>query len=213
LDENLLQQIIQVLNEGGIIIYPTETAYGLGCDGLNEEAIKKIYSIKKRNQNHPLPVIISTIEMANRIAYMNPLAKKLIETFHPGPLVIALPKKAIIPDIVNPKGIAFRISRNKIIHQIVSEFNNPIISTSANLSGNPAPYSIDEIKNQLDLNLIDIILDSGTLPVRQPSTIVDFQLKPSPQIIREGEISAKQILETIETKKELRNNHLQILRK
>lgn len=213
MDENILQQIIRILKEGGIIVYPTETAYGLGCDGLNEKAIEKIYSIKKRNQIHPLPIIISTIEMADKLAYLNPQAKKLIETFHPGPLVIALTKKEIIPDIVNPNGIAFRISRNKIIHRIVTEFDKPIISTSANLSGNPAPYTINEIKNQLDINLIDIILDSGPLPIRKPSTIVDFQFEPSPQIMREGEISAKQILETLEIKKELRNNHLQMMEK
>lgn len=213
IDDKIIQQIIQILNQDGIIVYPTETAYGLGCDGFNINAIKKIYLIKQRKFDQPLPVIVSSLEMADKIAYLNLQAKKLIKTFHPGPLIVSLPKKELIPDILNPTGIAFRISKNKIIHQIVSEFNKPIVSTSANLSGKSAPYSIDDVKNQIKSDLINIFLDSGQLPINQPTTIVDFQLEPSPQITREGEITAKRIFEVLNIKKKLWNNHKQQLEK
>ncbi|NHJ47632.1 MAG: threonylcarbamoyl-AMP synthase [Asgard group archaeon] len=208
LSNEIVNLVIEVLENGGIIVYPTETAYGIGCDVFNENAVKRIYQLKKRAEDQPLPVIVSSLDMAERIAVLTPEIIDLSNKFHPGSLVIAAQKRDLIPKIVNPLGIAFRISSNKIIHQLVSCFNKPIISTSANLSGNSAPYSISNIKSQLDFDLIDIILDSGELPKRKPSTIVDFQLSPSPQIIREGEITAEEILDTLEIKKDKWKYHL-----
>jgi L-threonylcarbamoyladenylate synthase len=209
LTDVILDHILQVLNRGGLIVYPTETAYGLGCDAFNEIAVKKIYRIKQRSKKHPLPVIVNSLEMADKIAFLSPEIEILSKKFHPGPLVIATQKKAQIPDIVNPSGIAFRISSNKLVQKIISGFNKPLVSTSANLSGNPTPYSISDIKSQLDYELIDIILDAGVLPKRKPSTIVDFQLKPSPQIIREGDISSKELLKTLGIEKSKWTDYLQ----
>jgi L-threonylcarbamoyladenylate synthase len=198
LDSTILQQITRVLAQGGIIVYPTETAYGLGCDALNIKALKKIFELKQRPQDQPLAVLVSSLEMINDIAYLNDKALKLIECFHPGPLVISLPKKAIIPDELNPTGIAFRISSYPIADQIVRSLQKPLVSTSANISGHPPPYSIEDVKNSLEESAIDLILDAGELPYHKPSTLVDFQLKPTPQIIREGSISAKEILSTLQ---------------
>ncbi|NHJ41337.1 MAG: hypothetical protein FK731_14995, partial [Asgard group archaeon] len=108
---------------------------------------------------------------------------------------------------------AFRISKNKIIHQIVTEFNKPIVSTSANLTGSPALYSINDVKSNLKLELLDFIIDSGQLPINKPSTIVDFQLLPSPQITRVGDITVNMILETLGIRKELWSEHMRLLEK
>ncbi|MBD3191321.1 MAG: threonylcarbamoyl-AMP synthase [Candidatus Heimdallarchaeota archaeon] len=210
--EEIIDLATAILERGGIIIYPTETAYGIGCDGFNEKAIANIYRIKDRDKNQPLSVIVHNLELIEKIAYLNKKARKLIEEFYPGPLVIALPKKAIIPDILNPTGIAFRISSHPIAQEISAKLQKPIVSTSANKSGEPAPYSILEVVNSLERDHLDLIIDTGTLPYNKPSTIVDFQMKPAPQIIREGEISAKRILSTLGIPMKEWKKHLQSYR-
>ena len=192
-----VHQAVNVLSKGGVIVYPTETAYGLGCDALNREAVKRIFEIKKRAKNLPLPVLVSSIEMARSIAKTTSSSIKLMEKYHPGPLVIALPKKEIIPDEVNEKSIAFRISSNNFAQSIVSQLNRPLISTSANRSKEAAPYSIEDILQTFEEGEIDIIFDAGTIPKHNPSTIIDFTLEPSPQITREGEIPACDIFATL----------------
>jgi len=182
------------LLKGGIIVYPTETAYGLGCDAFNHRAINRIFKIKNRPKNLPLSVLVSSIDMIETIAEVNISAIKLIEKYHPGPLVIALPKKITIPDSVNQNNIAFRISSNNFANSIVKLLNRPLISTSANKSGEPTPYSVSEILDSFGETEIDAIFDVGKIPHRKPSTIVDFTLNPAPQITREGGISAKDIL-------------------
>lgn len=207
--EEIIKQAITILQQGGIIVYPTETAYGIGCDSFNEKAIAKIYQIKDRNKSQPLSVIVNDQQMIEKIAVTNKKALTLMEKFYPGPLVIALPKKTVIPDILNPAGIAFRISSHPIARKIAAKLQKPIVSTSANKTGEPTPYSIIEVLQSLEREQLDLIIDAGILPYNKPSTIVDFQMKPEPQIIREGEISAKQILTTLEIPKKKWKNHLQ----
>jgi len=211
LSEQTLQRIKHHLEHGGLLFYPTETTYGLGCDAFNVEAIKEIILRKKRPADRPMSVIVPSLEVARTIALVNPKVEKLSAKYHPGPLVIALPKRKSIPDILNKKGIAFRISSNRIVQQITRAFQRPLVSTSANLSCFPSPYSVEEIHSQLLLKDEDIILDAGILPKRKPSTLIDFQLQPSPQIIREGEIPADAILETLEIPTEKWPEHKRLL--
>ncbi|MBN1328085.1 MAG: threonylcarbamoyl-AMP synthase [Candidatus Heimdallarchaeota archaeon] len=193
-NKDIIQKTVRVLQGGGVIVYPTETAYGIGCDAYNNEAIKRIYTLKNRPFDQPLPVIIDSLKMAKKIGLINKEVKNLIKKYHPGPLVIGIPKKNSIPDILNKNGIAFRISSCKFIHELVKVLAQPLVSTSANLSGQITPYTIAEVLNQLPESDINLILDGGTLVKHKPSTIIDFQIKPSPQIIREGEITADEIL-------------------
>ncbi|NHJ85549.1 MAG: threonylcarbamoyl-AMP synthase [Asgard group archaeon] len=201
-DPNVIDKAASILENGGIVVYPTETAYGIGCNAYDINAVNKIYEIKKRPRDNPLPVIVNSMKMIEEIAILNPKAKLLIEKFHPGPLVIALPKKPIIPDIVNKEGIAFRISSLEIVNLIISKMNKPLVSTSANLSGTNTPYTIEMVLSSINENDVDLILDAGELTRNKPSTIVDFQLEPSPQIIREGEISKVEILKILEIPEE-----------
>jgi len=206
-EEKIILKSVEILIRGGLIVYPTETAYGLGCDAYNEEAIKKLFVLKKRSISQPCSVIVSSQEMIEEIAYVNDQANILINKFLPGPLVIALPKKKVIPDILNSNGIAFRISSNKIAHLITNLLKRPLVSTSANITGDTPPYSIDDVIQSLDQNKIDLILDSGNIPKNIPSTIVDFLLEMSPQITREGEITKEEILKTLNIPKYLWENH------
>ena len=201
-DEEILQKAVEILKKGGLIVYPTETAYGLGCDAFNTNAIRNLYEIKERLLNQPCSVIVSSIKMIEEISEINNSAMKLFETFYPGPLVIALKKKQCIPDLLNKNGIAFRISKNQIAQKLTQLLNRPIVSTSANLSGDKTPYSIEDVINSIEEEKIDLILDSGPLSGELTSTIVDFTLNPPPQIIREGSISGEEILQVLGIAKE-----------
>jgi len=213
LTKEMMTKILLVLENDGLIVYPTETAYGIGCNALSETAIKKIFAIKQRDKTSPLPVIIDSVEMMKKIAQPSMDALLLSKQYHPGPLVLALPKKAIIPNLLNPKAIALRISSNSIIHSIVKAFEKPIVSTSANLSGDPSPYNITDVVSSLPNNQVDLIIDIGQLPKKTPSTIVDFTLANPPQIIREGEIKAEGILLTLNIPQENWQEHMKNMKK
>ncbi len=203
-----IDKAVKILKKGGIIVYPTETAYGLGCDGFNVQAIEKIYEIKSRPPDQPLSIIVDNLEMIERVACMQEDAKILIEKFHPGPLVIALKKKSLIPDILNKDRIAFRISNNEFVQNIVRNLGKPIVSTSANKTGFKSPYSINDVLETITEKEVDLIFDAGPLEKNKPSTIIDFVMQSSPQIIREGAISAKEIFQTLKIKEEYWDQHM-----
>ncbi len=210
-NQESINEVISVLKNGGLVVYPTETAYGLGCDAFNTQAINKVFNVKNRPNDQPLPVIVNNLDMIKTIAKTNNDIKLLINMFHPGPLVIASNKKKIIPDVLNAKGIAFRISSNIIVSKIIDGLKNPLVSTSANLTGDKPPYSLDQVISSLDETKIDLILDAGQLPVRKVSTVIDFLEEPSPQIIRIGEILPEDIFATLEIKEEDWSNHLRLI--
>ncbi len=206
-EEEIIEKTVQILQEGGLLVYPTETAYGLGCDAYNVEAITRIYKVKSRPKDQPLSVIVDDISMIEEIAVMQDQARILIEKFYPGPLVIALKKKNIIPDILNKDKIAFRVSSNNLVQKIIKAFGKPIISTSANKTSFSSPYSIEEVLETINETEVDLILDAGPLEKVKPSTIIDFVEQPSPQIIREGTIKTSKIFEALNIKEELWNQH------
>ncbi len=201
---------MEILENSGVIAYPTETAYGLGCDALNVQAVKRIFKIKNRQKNHPLSVIVDSFEMIDTIAEASSSAKMLSERFHPGPLVIALPKKSIIPNEVNVNSIALRISSNRFANSIVQQLGKPLISTSANRTGEPTPFNIQDIISSFNESEIDVIFDSGSISKRKPSTIIDFTIQPVPQITREGEISAAEIFSILNIPQKSWKEHLQV---
>ena len=203
-----INKAVEILEKGGIIVYPTETAYGLGCDSFNIQAIKKIFEIKTRPSDQPLSVIVDSLEMIEKIAFMQENAKLLIEKFYPGPLVIALKKKSLIPDVLNKNRIAFRISNNEFVQNIVRKLGKPIVSTSANQTGYKSPYSIDAVLETITEKDVDLIFDAGLLEKNKPSTIIDFVMQSPPQIIREGAISAKEIFQTLKIKEEYWDQHI-----
>ena len=207
-----IEKAVKILEKGGIIVYPTETAYGLGCDSFNVQAIEKIYEIKSRPLDQPLSVIVDSLEMIERIAFMQENAKLLIEKFYPGPLVIALKKKSLISDILNKDRIAFRISNNEFVQNIVRNLGKPIVSTSANQTGFKSPYSIDDVLETIPEKDVDLIFDAGTLEKNKPSTIIDFVMQTPPQIIRVGAISAKEIFQTLNIKEEYWDQNITLIK-
>lgn len=175
MDIKLIEKAVDLITKGGVIVYPTDTCYGIGCDATNPSAIKKIFKIKGREKNKPLPLIASSLEMIEKYVFMDERAIKLYRAF-PGISVALRKKGSDIPDIVNKEKVAFRIPSNEISKKLCELSGKPLVSTSANLSGDPSPYSIEEVKLSLkkSINQIDLFIDSGTLNNNPPSTIVDL---------------------------------------
>jgi len=175
LDIELIEKAVDLITKGGVIVYPTDTCYGIGCDATNPSAIKKIFKIKGREKNKPLPLIASSLEMIEKYVFMDERAIKLYRAF-PGISVALRKKGSDIPDIVNKEKVAFRIPSNEMSKKLCELSGKPLVSTSANLSGDPSPYSIEEVKLSLkkSLNQIDLFIDSGILNNNPPSTIVDL---------------------------------------
>jgi len=195
LDIDDIKKAVEIILHGGVIVYPTDTCYGIGCDATNSMAIEKIFKIKGREKDKPLPLIASSIEMIEKYVFLEERAIKLFKAF-PG-ISIALRKKGnAIPDIVNKEKLAFRIPSNEVSRRLSELSNRPIISTSANRSGDPSPYSIEEVKSSLkdSLKEIDLFIDGGLLDKNPPSTIIDLV---DCKVGRIGNIKEKQILDTL----------------
>lgn len=189
-----IKRAAEILKTGGLIIYPTDTAYGLGANALDEMAIRKVYEVKGRDFSKPTHVVARDWKMIEELTETNELAKKLYDKFLPGPLTIILPKKKIVPDILtaNLPTLGVRIPNNSITQLLSKSVSFPYTTPSANKSGGKTPYSIEDVKKELDISKIDLILDAGKLPEVPSSTIVDLSV-PTPKILREGPIKKKRI--------------------
>jgi len=180
-----------VMALGGIVVYPTETSYALGCSGLDKGAVARVYAIKCRDKSKPLPLIMSDARMVAKFAVSTPAQKRLVEKFMPGPLTIASKKRVAIPAAGKAKTIAFRIPSIEFARKTSAILGAPIVSTSANLSGEAAVYDIGQIV-ELFARKADLIVDAGNLSKVPASTIVCLQ--GVPKILRDGPISNKDVL-------------------
>ncbi|MFH1587286.1 MAG: L-threonylcarbamoyladenylate synthase [Candidatus Diapherotrites archaeon] len=184
----------QVLKNDGVIIYPTETSYGMGGSVKSFKAIRKIKKIKGRDARKPISIIVSDEKMAVRYCKLGKNSKKLIRKFMPGPLTLVVPKKKTVPDSLSRKGIAFRIPANKFARDMCNELGAAITATSANFSSEPANYSAKKIIEKFDVK-VDLVIDAGRLPKRKASTLFDVG---KGIVLRKGKISEKKILGVLE---------------
>lgn len=192
----VIEETARLIRQGGLVVYPTESAYALGCNALDEDAVKKVFEAKRRPIGTPLPIIVSDVEMWKRCAFFDERARKIINEFLPGPLTIALRKKPIVPDALNPRAIAARISSHPIAQALVKKAGVPITATSANASGRANHYTIKQVIKDL-AGRVDLILDAGTLPRRPMSTIVDFTVGSIPRITRAGAVPKEAIVRVL----------------
>jgi len=191
-----LSKAIDALKNGQVIVYPTDTLYGLGADIFNDDAIKKIFKIKKREKNNPLSVAVANIKELEKIAFVDEKSRSLVKAFLPGKLTIVLKKKNIVSNLVTggQNKVAIRIPNNKIALDLLTNFG-PITATSANIHGKKPSVNINDINIQLNSSDIAVYLDNGILDGK-PSTIIDMTEK-SIKIIRIGSISKKEIMDVI----------------
>lgn len=185
----------EIINKGGIVIFPTETVYGIGTNGLDTNAVKKLYNIKKRPLNKPISLLVSDFDMINKIT--RNITKKeyeLMEKFFPGPLTIILKKEAIVPDIVtaNTDTVGIRMPSNEITRKLIQYAGVPIAAPSANISGESSNTNLDNLIN-IFKNDVDYYIDGGECKIGTASTIVKV-IDEVPHILRKGSITEEQIL-------------------
>lgn len=198
IDESDLKIVGQTIKNGGLVIFPTETVYGIGTNGLNENAIKNLYSVKKRNSDKPISLLVSSIDMVNKIAFdISDIEYKLMEHFFPGPFTIVLKKKDIVPDILtaNKDTVGIRMPDCKIAQKLMEYAGCPIAAPSANITGKPSGTNVDTIINDFH-NKVDFIIDNGEAKIGLASTIVQV-IDGIPHILREGSITKEQILKVL----------------
>jgi L-threonylcarbamoyladenylate synthase len=210
-----LQRAAEVVKEGGVIAYPTDTVYGIGADPLNSNAIQRVFDIKQRDVNRGFPILVPDLEDAMKIGQFLPFEQQITEKFWPGALTIVVPMNksgsntVIIDESITggSEKIAIRIPSNPIIHGICIELKKisgfgGIIGTSANFSGEPNITSGKRVAEEFS-NILDFIIDTGECKEKIPSTVIKFDhtaISPeeSLEILRTGKISSEQIVSALE---------------
>jgi len=188
-----LKQAVEVLQKGGVIVYPTDTIYGLGADALNRDAVKKVFKIKQKDPSAGLSFIVPDLKDISKYAILSDSAFRIIKMLTPGPYTFVLKATKLIPKQILPKRetVAIRIPDNKICLELSKMLGNPIISTSANISGKPHYTDPIEIEKKFG-DQIDLIMDAGVLK-DSPSTVLDLTSE-QPVVIRQGSGDVSKIL-------------------
>lgn len=183
----------RIVKRGGIVVYPTDTVYGLGCDPFNEEAVRRLFKVKRRSDK-ALPVLALNLKNAERIARFSEEARKVAQRFWPGGLTLVLPKKEALPSIVTVglKSVAVRVPSHPVALKLIDLCGGLLIGTSANVSGNEPSATAQEAQKQLG-GAVDTILDGGAATLMKPSTILDLT-QGVPNVLREGALPAAKIL-------------------
>tara|TARA_Y100000310_G_scaffold115394_1_gene113938 strand:+ start:395 stop:994 length:600 start_codon:yes stop_codon:yes gene_type:complete len=185
------QKAVQIINKGGIVIFPTDTVYGIGCDPYNKKGILSLYKIKKREKTKPFPVIGYSKEELEKIAEFDNKAEKIAETFWPGPitLILKIKDENIKKSLGLGKKIAVRVPDNQCVLSLLKECKL-LVATSANISGNTSP--VDPNDCERNLNGYDLLIDGGILSDDGESTIVEID-KGEVKIVRNGSISEEEL--------------------
>lgn len=187
-----IQKAADEIMNGNLVVYPTETVYGIAADIFNQKAVKELYLVKNRPFDMPLSVAVADKDMVETIAVMTRPVEKLIDAFLPGPLTIITKKAQDVPDIVTSMSqkVGIRIPDNKIALELIRQ-TGPIVATSANLHSHPDAVTVDAAVKDFGDN-VSAYLDSGPCTLGKPSTIV-WIMDDKVEVIRQGEITKKQI--------------------
>lgn len=194
MSEQNISFVVQHIRRGGVVLYPTDTLYALGASIYDEDAVKKVFEVKRRPFSEPLPVAVSSKLELEEIVFLNDAAERLIDVFLPGPLTMVLKKKKV-PDVVTAgkSTVGVRIPGNDKALRLLSE-TGPLTVTSANVHGERVLDNVDEIRRQLGVDVPAV--DAGRLSGK-PSTIVDLTQR-KPVILREGVILKSVIMDVLE---------------
>jgi L-threonylcarbamoyladenylate synthase len=195
-----IREASKIVKNGGLVVYPTDTVYGLGCDPFNVRAVERVFKVKGERKEKPLPILASDIKFIEKIAHINEKARKIAEKYWPGPLTLVVPKKPVLPSIVTCglASVGVRIPNHTVAIQLISLCNGLLVGTSANKTGEKSPRNAQEATKQLGEH-VDMVLDDGPTPLGQESSIVDLTSK-EPKMLREGPINLADILNTLKDK-------------
>ena len=199
INEEKLKEVADLIKNSGVVVFPTETVYGMGANAFDEDAVKKLYDIKRRDYNKPISLLVSNIDMINQIAKdITELEYALIKEFFPGPLTIILKKKDVIPNIVtsNTDTVGVRMPTNEVALKLINYVGVPVATTSCNISGEDSKIELEDIIEEFS-NKVDCYINGGKCEVGIASTVVQIS-NGIPNILREGVISKEQIMKVCE---------------
>lgn len=185
-----LEEVIEVLKNDGIIIFPTDTVYGIGGNCFSEKAIRKIFKDKSRPEQKPINVLTNNIEKIQKVAKnISKKEKEIINKYMPGAVTIILDKKEEVPNILTAglDTIGVRIPNNKIALEILRKFENPLATTSVNISGDLPGLEIQDFIEEFK-DKVDIIIDGGKSKIGIASTIVRVDKNSKINVLRKGSI-------------------------
>ncbi|MEM5797346.1 MAG: L-threonylcarbamoyladenylate synthase [Candidatus Aenigmatarchaeota archaeon] len=193
-EKEVIAQAFDILKKNGIVVYPTDTLYGLGANALSKQAIIKVYKVKGRDFKKPLSVAFYSLSQAKKYVKFSRLALKLAKKFLPGPLTIILPMKYKFPKELTSgsRNLGIRIPDNKIALELVKKCRFPITATSANISGYKDPVSVEDVIKQIG-DKVELILDGGKCKYSQPSTVVEVN-SDEIKFVREGVINKRNLM-------------------
>lgn len=187
-----IEEAKQIIEDGGVVVFPTETAYGLAANALDPDAVERVYEAKQRPRSKGLTAIVDSLETAEQYAELSEREKKVVEEFMPGPITLVSEKKDNVPDNLN-QDFAFRVSSGDVASRLAEV--GPITATSANVSGKSTSYNIDDISERL-LEKVDGIIDRGQLEDGPTSTIVEVN-NSGIVIHRKGPVSRTDLEEVL----------------
>ncbi len=188
---------VDALSNGGLAVFPTETVYGIGADAFNRQALESLYAKKQRPLDKPLLMHVSSLEMAEEIAFLDDTSRQLIKRFAPGPLTLVVKAKSNLPSIALAGGdtVGLRFPSNEIFIEISKAFGKPIAATSANISGEKSAVRSAELANIT--HVADVVIDGGECMLGLESTIVSM-VGEKPKILRRGSFPESKIREVLD---------------
>jgi L-threonylcarbamoyladenylate synthase len=185
---------IDILRHGGLVAFPTDTVYGLGCDPFNARAVEELYRVKDRKRTLPLPLLLADVSDIGRVAVAVPEAAwRLAERLLPGALTLVLNKSAQIPRSVTAGGetVALRVPDHHVPRELARRLGGPVAGTSANISGTPSPLNHEQVRAQLE-GRVNLIIEGGACPIGIESSVVDLSAGAF-RLVREGAIPREEI--------------------
>ncbi len=193
-DSETLEKIVDALKSEKLVIYPTETVYGLAADATSDEAVSKIFEAKSRALDNPVSIAVNSLSMSYRIGKLTQSEEKIIKELLPGPLTVIVEPRPFLSDLLSAGTgkVGVRIPDHPIVLELVSLLDRPITSTSANISGESDPLNVDEAVEQVG-EFIEFAIDVGEVEVGESSTVVEV-CDSGVDIIREGPVSKSEIL-------------------
>ncbi|MHA1167526.1 MAG: L-threonylcarbamoyladenylate synthase [Candidatus Hodarchaeales archaeon] len=203
-DPAIIEEFRKVIESKGVVVFPTDTCYGLAANAFSSQSIKKIYLLKKRKLSSPLSVTLSTDNL-HHYADLSMFPENKLPDNIPTPITLVLnPLVSFPPMLMNENKVGFRIGNHKQINKLLDLTELVITATSANISGFPEPYSVIEVLNGIGGNEIDMIIDGGELPANNSVSAVVDLTGPQPVIIRDG----KAVAELFDLLEEMRSNFI-----
>lgn len=196
-EKKIIEEAVKILKKEGLVLYPTDTLYGLGVNALSEVAVRKVFEVKGRDFKKPISIAVSSLDEAKKYAKFNSTALKLAKKFLPGPITLILPAKKKFPWMLTQgkDKIGIRIPDNKVALELLKKSKVPLTATSANISRGKNPVTAAEARRQIGKK-VDLILDAGGCKYGKPSTVVEVKRNKA-MILREGVISEEKIKEVL----------------